>query len=102
MYLAFFKSLEAGNPKVTLPQMTPVMIRSVAGRMGVAELSPSDLTLWAMSLTTPPGKVEIVGGVRDPDGTLLELRKTSGTRVRFGTARIVKDAGVWKVAEQDW
>ncbi|HEY0787214.1 MAG TPA: hypothetical protein VGE86_01125, partial [Thermoanaerobaculia bacterium] len=56
--LAFFKSLEAGNPKVLLPQMTPAMVRSLAEQMQVKELSPSDLTLWAMSLTTPPGKVE--------------------------------------------
>lgn len=101
-YLAFFKSLEAGNPKAALAQMTPAMVRSLADQMQVKELGPSDLTLWAMSLTTPPGTVEIVGGVRDPDGTLLELRRTAGSRIRFGTAKIVKDGGALKVAEQSW
>ncbi|HEY0788731.1 MAG TPA: hypothetical protein VGE86_08795, partial [Thermoanaerobaculia bacterium] len=101
-YLTFFKNLEAGNPKVLLPQMTSGMVRSLAEQMQVKELSASDLTLWGMSLTTPPGKLEIVGGVRDADGTLLELRRTAGSRVRFGTAKIVKDGGVWKVAEQSW
>ena len=102
MYLAFFRNLESMNSKAFLAQMTPAMVRSVAGQMGVAELSPSDLGVWAMSLTTPPGAVEILGGVRDPDGTLLELRRTAGSRVEFGTAKIVKDGGVWKVAAQDW
>jgi hypothetical protein len=102
MYLAFFKNLEAGNPKVLLPQMTPAMVRSLAEQMQVKELSASDLTLLGMSLTTPPGKLEIVGGVRDADATLLELRRTAGSRVEFGTAKIVKDGGVWKVAAQNW
>jgi hypothetical protein len=102
MYLAFFANLEAGNPKALLAQMTPAMVRSVAEWMQVAELSSSDIGIWAMSLTTPPGPVEILGGVRDPEGTLLELRRTAGSRVKFGTARIVKDGGEWKVAEQEW
>jgi hypothetical protein len=101
-YLAFFNGLQAGNPKVLLPQMTPAMVRSVAERMEVEELAPTDWALWAMSLTTPPGPLEIVGGVRDADGTLLELRRAAGSRVKFGTARIVKEDGVWKVAEQSW
>ena len=102
MYLAFFKTLETGNPKALLPQMTPAMVRSLEERMQVEELTPTDFALWGMSLTTPPGKLEIVGGVRDPGGTLLELRRTAGSRVKFGTARIVKEDGVWKVAEQNW
>jgi hypothetical protein len=101
-YLAFFKSIEAGNPKVLLPQMTPAMLGSVAERMQVDRLTPTDWALWAMSLITPPGPLEIVGGVRDQDGTLLELRRTAGSRVKFGTARIVKEDGVWKVAEHSW
>lgn len=102
IYLAFFRNLEAANPKALLAQMTPAMVRSVAERMGVAELSPSDLSVWAMSLTTPPGPVEILGGVRDPDGTLLELRRTAGSRVKFGTAKLVKEGDTWKVDAQEW
>lgn len=101
-YLAFFRNLEAGNGKAFAAQMTPAMVRSVARQMEVAELTPSDLAMWAMSLTTPPGPVEILGGVRDPEGTLLELRRTAGSRVKFGTAKIVRDGGAWKVAEQSW
>jgi hypothetical protein len=102
MYLAFYKNLEATNGKALLAQMTPAMARSLAAQMEVAQLSPSDLAMWAMSLTTPPGPVEILGGVRDADGTLLELRRSAGSRVKFGTAKIVKDGGVWKVAAQEW
>ena len=49
-------------------------------------------------------KVEVVGGVRDPDGTTLELRKTltTGGSKTFGTARLVKEQGVWKLAEDNW
>jgi hypothetical protein len=101
-YLAFFGNLETGNVKAALEQITPAMVDAVAERMDVAKLTPADLSLWAMSLTTPPGKVEIVGGVRDPEGTLLELRRTNGSRVRFGTATMVRDGGGWKVAEQSW
>ena len=52
----------------------------------------------------PAGKVEIVGGVRDPDGTTLELRKTvtSGGSKTFGTARLIKEQGAWKIAEENW
>ncbi len=102
MYLGFFKNLETGKTQAALQQMMPAMVRAVAEQMQVRELSPTDLALWAMSLTTPPGPVEIVGGVRDPDGTLLELRRMPGSRVRFGSARIVRDGGTWKVAEQNW
>jgi hypothetical protein len=101
-YLAFYRNLETGDVKAALDQMTLAMIDAVAERMDVAKLTPADLTLWAMSLTTPPGKVEIVGGVRDQDGTLMELRRTNGSRVRFGAATMVQDGGVWKVAEMRW
>jgi hypothetical protein len=46
--------------------------------------------------------VEIVGGVRDSAGTLLELKRTTDGRVKFGTAKVVKIAGAWKVAEENW
>ncbi len=101
MYLAFYKNLEATNTKALLQQMTAAMKKAVASEMGVATLTESDLASWAMMRSTPPARVEIVGGVRDPDGTLLELRKT-GTREDFGTAKIVKEQGVWKVSEQNW
>lgn len=102
MYLAFYKSMEAGNVKALLEQMTPAMKKGVAEQMQVPALSNSDLASWATMHGVPPGKVEIVGGVRDPEGTLLELRKTTDTRVKFGTAKIVKDGGRWKVAEENW
>lgn len=101
-YLAFFGNLESGNVNAALQQMTPAMLAAVADRMQVAKLAPTDLSLWAMSLTTPPGKVEIVGGVRDANGTRLELRRTTGSRVRFGTALMVREENGWKVAEQSW
>lgn len=52
----------------------------------------------------PAGKIEVVGGVRDPDGTTLELRKTltTGGDRTFGTAKLVKEQGVWKVAQDNW
>jgi hypothetical protein len=52
----------------------------------------------------PAGKVEVVGGVRDPDGTTLELRKTlttGGSKV-FGTAKLVKEQGAWKIDADNW
>lgn len=101
LYLSFYRNLEAVNTKALLDQMTASMKKTLASEMGVATVTAGDLPSWAMMHSTPPAKVEIVGGVRDADGTLLELRK-SGTREEFGTARIVKEDGVWKVAEQNW
>jgi hypothetical protein len=54
--------------------------------------------------TMPAGKVEVVGGIRDSDGITLELRKTlttGGSKV-FGTAKVVKEQGVWKIASDNW
>jgi hypothetical protein len=102
MYLAFFRNLEATNGKALLEQMTPAMVLSVAERMDVDELSPTDVALWAMSIANPPGTVEIIGGARDPEGTRLQLRRTGGHKMRFGTATLVKEEGAWKVAEQEW
>lgn len=102
MYLAFYRDLEAANSRALLNQMTAAMKSAVAAEMQVPTLSNSDLGTWALARSMPPGKVEIVGGVRDPDGTLLELRKTIGNRQKFGTAKIVKEQGAWKVAEQKW
>ena len=50
----------------------------------------------------PAGKVEVVGGVRDPDGTTLELRKTTAGGNVFGTAKLVKEQGAWKIASDNW
>ncbi len=102
MYLAFYKLMEAGNTKALLDQMTATMKSAVASQMQVPALTPSDLASWAMMHGVPPGKVEIVGGVRDAGGTILELRRTTERRVRFGTAKIVKEGGRWKVAEENW
>lgn len=101
MYLSFYRNLEAVNTKALLGQMTGSMKKAIASQMAVPVLTESDLASWALMYSTPPAKVEIVGGVRDVDGTLLELRKI-GTREEFGTARIVKEGGVWKIAEQSW
>lgn len=102
MYLEFHKNLEAANTKGLLEQMTPAMKSAVAAEMQVPTLCNTDLGSWAMARSMPPGKVEIVGGVRDPDGTLLELRKTMDNRQKFGAAKIVKVQGAWKVAELKW
>ena len=100
--MTIFRHLESGNVRAALDQMTPAMVRSIGEQMDVAEPSSSDLALWAMSLTTPPGKIEVVGGVRDPDATLRELRRTNGSRVRFGTATMVRIGGGWKLDRQEW
>lgn len=48
------------------------------------------------------GKVDVVGGIRDADSTTLELMKTetAGGAKTFGTAKLVKEKGAWKVAEE--
>ena len=48
-------------------------------------------------------KLEVVGGMRDADATTLELQKTSGEgKKSFGTARMVKEGGAYKVAAEAW
>ncbi|HEX9092844.1 MAG TPA: hypothetical protein VF902_02560 [Coriobacteriia bacterium] len=101
MYLAFYRNLEAGN-KAALDQMTDGMKKAVAQQMQESSLSGPAFSTWAMMHGVPPGKVEIVGGVRDSEGTLLELKRTADGRVKFGTAKIVKAAGAWKIAEENW
>ncbi len=102
MYLSFYKNLETTNTKALLEQMTPAMKSAVATQIQAPALSDSYLASWAMMCSMPPGKVEIVGGVRDPDGTVLELEKTTGTSKKFGNAKLVKEGGAWKVAAQEW
>lgn len=102
MYLAFHKNMEAGNAKALHEQMTPAMKAAVAEQMQLAKLTDSDLASWGIMHGVPPGKVEVIGGVRDADATLLELRKTTDREVKFGTATIVRHEGRWKVAEENW
>ena len=103
-YLAFRRNLEARNGKALLDQMTASMKSAVAAEMHASTLSESALGSWAFMETMPAGKVEVVGGTRDPNVTTLELRKTetAGGSKTFGTARLVKEPGGWKVAEDTW
>ena len=103
MYLQYRKNVEAKDGKALLDQMTASMKTAVAKQMHTSDLSESTTGSWAFMQSMPPGKVEVVGGVRDPDATILELRKTDASgRKSFGTARIVKERGAWKVAEDNW
>ena len=104
MYLAYRRNLEAKNGKALLGQIAASMKSAIATDMHSSPLSESALESFAFMRTMPAGKVEIVGGVRDPDGTTLELRKTvtSGGSKTFGTARLIKEQGAWKIAEENW
>ncbi len=103
-YLAYRRNLDARNGKALLDQMTASMKSAVAAEMHSSPLSESALGSWAFMESMPAGKVEVVGGVRDPDSTTLELRKTptAGGNKTFGTARLVKEQGAWKVAQENW
>jgi hypothetical protein len=49
------------------------------------------------------GELEVVGGMRDADATTLELQKTTSEgKKSFGTARMVKEGGAYKVAAEAW
>jgi hypothetical protein len=103
-YLAFRRSLDARDGKAMLGAMTVSMKSAIAAEMHSSPLTESAMGSWAFMQSMPAGKVEVVGGVRDPDGTTLELRKilTGGTNRVFGTAKLVKEQGVWKIAEDNW
>lgn len=104
VYLAFRRSIDARDGKAMMGAMTASMKSAIAADMHSSPLTESALGSWAFMQSMPPGKVEVVGGVRDPDGTTLELRKTltaGGTKV-FGTAKLVKEQGVWKIASDSW
>lgn len=102
-YLAYRKNLDARDGKALLAQMTPSMQSAVAADMHAAKLTDSALGSWAFMQSMPPGKIEVVGGTRDPEGTLLELRKTvSPDQQLFGTAKMVKDHGAWRISEEKW
>jgi len=105
MYLAFRRNVDAKNGTALLEQMTASMKSAIVDQMHAsAPLDDSTAESWAFMDGMPPGKVEVVGGVRDPDGTTLELMKTKtadGTKT-FGTAKLVKEKGVWKIADETW
>lgn len=102
-YLAYRKSLEARNGKGLFDAMTPAMKSAIAADMHAASLTESALESWAFMQSMPPGKVDVVGGVRNDDATTLELRKTDPSGHKwFGTAKLVKQQGVWKIASETW
>jgi len=103
-YLAYRRSLDARDGKALLSVMTASMKSAVAKEMSSNPLTESALGSWAFMQTMPPGKVEVVGGVRDADGTTLELRKTptGGGAKSFGVAKLVKEQGVWKIDVDNW
>jgi hypothetical protein len=103
-YLAFRRSIDARDGKAMLGAMTASMKSAIAAEMHSSPLTESAMGSWAFMQSMPAGKVEVVGGVRDPDGTTLELRKTltGGTNKVFGTAKLVKEQGVWKIDADNW
>jgi hypothetical protein len=103
-YLAYRRSLDARDGKALIGDMTASMKSAIAADMHSSPLTESALGSWAFMQTMPAGKVEVVGGVRDPDGTTLELRKTltTGGTKTFGIAKLLKEQGVWKIGEDNW
>ncbi len=104
-YLAYRRDLDAHNGAALLKQMTAAMKSRVANEMHTPEpLDESTAGSWAFMAAVRPGKVEVVGGVHDPDSTRLELMKTEaadGTK-SFGTARMTREKGDWKVDDETW
>jgi hypothetical protein len=105
MYRAFRGNVEAHNGKALIEQMTASMKSAIVEQMHTsAPLDESTAGYWAFMRGVRAGKIEVVGGVRDADGTTLELMKTEtadGTKT-FGTAKLVKEKGVWKIADETW
>jgi hypothetical protein len=105
MYLAYRHNVEASNGKAILEQMTASMKSAIVDTMHTsAPLNEATAGSWAFMTAVRAGKVEVVGGVRDADSTTLELMKTAtadGTKT-FGTAKLVKEKGVWKIADETW
>jgi hypothetical protein len=103
-YLAYRRSLDGRDGKALLSQITTSMKNAIATDMHSSPLTESALGSWAFMQTMPDGKVEVVGGIRDHDGTTLEVRKTltTGGTMTFGTAKLVKEQGVWKIALDNW
>jgi hypothetical protein len=103
-YLAYLRSIDARDGKALAGQLTASMKSAIAADMHSSPLTESTLGSWAFMQSMPAGKVEVVGGVRDPDGTTLELRKTltTGGSKTVGTAKLIKEQGVWKIAQDNW
>jgi hypothetical protein len=106
-YLAYRQSIAKGNGAALLPQLSESLKNEITATMhATAPLSRSAVESWAfMQRVTLQDvtKLEIVGGTRDADATTLELQKTgSDGKKRFGTARMVKEGGAFKVAAEAW
>jgi hypothetical protein len=103
-YLAYQRSIDARDGKALAGQLTASMKSAIAAKMHSSPLTGSALESWAFMQSMPAGKIDVVGGVRDPDGTTLELRKTvtTGGMKTFGIAKLVKEQGVWKIDSDNW
>ena len=106
-YLAYRRSIAKGDAAALLPQLSESLKKEIVEKMhATAPLSRSAVESWAfMQRVTlhDAAKLEIVGGMRDADATTLELQKTSGEgKKSFGTARMVKEGGAYKVAAEAW
>jgi hypothetical protein len=103
-YLAYRRSIDARDGKALAGQLTASMKSTIAATMHSSPLTGSALESWAFMQSMPAGKIDIVGGVRDPDDTTLELRKTlttGGSKI-FGTAKLVREQGTWKIDSDTW
>jgi len=103
-YLAYRRSIDARDGKALAGQLTASMKSTVSASMHSSSLTESALGNWAFMQSMPPGKIEVVGGVRDSDATTLKLKKTltAGGTKTFGTAKLVKEQGTWKIASDNW
>lgn len=97
-YLAYRRSIDKGDGAALLPHLSESLKKEIGP-------SRSAVESWAFMqrITMHDAKVEIVGGMRDADATTLELQKTaSDGKKSFGTARLVKEGGAYKVAAETW
>jgi hypothetical protein len=106
-YLAYRRSIAKGDGAALLPQLSESLKKEIAEKMhATTPLSRSAVESWAfMQRVTlhDSAKLEIVGGMRDAGATTLELRNTSSDgKKSFGTARMVKENGAYKVAAEAW
>jgi hypothetical protein len=106
-YLAYRRSIAKGDSAALLSQLSESLKTEIVEKMhATAPLSRSALESWAfMQRVTlhDAAKLEVVGGMRDAGATTLELQKTSNEgKKSFGTARMVKESGAYKVAAETW
>jgi len=106
-YLAYRQSIAKGDGAALLPQLSESLKKEIAATMhAAAPPSRSAVESWAfMQRVTlqDVAKLEIVGGMREAEATTLELQKTSSDgKKSFGTARMVKEGGAYKVAAEAW